>query len=423
MDIRTITRQKENGGPWTKEEIDFAVTGYMRGDITDEEMTPWLRAILDYGMDFEETLSLTGAMVKSGEVVDLSAVEGFKVDKHSTGGVGDKTTLVVAPLAAACGLKMAKMSGPALGYTGGTIDKLKSIPGIKVDMTRQEFIDQVNTIGVAVMAASDEVVPADKKIYTLRDRTKTIASLPLIASSVMSKKIASGSDYIVLDIKIGAGAFLKSTVEAARLAELCVTIGEAAGKKTSAFLTDMDKPLGRAVGNTLEVKEAIETLAGRGPADVRELALVEVGAMLASGGFVGNLTGGIACAREVVETGAALEKMRELISAQGGDRRVVDDFARLRSPAFVSSLVAKDTGYIVTMDTEHIGWLAKKIGGFVFDKKTGDAVKQGDTMALALADSQATADIASQSLGVLMEIGPAEPPAKPLILDTVNVPE
>lgn len=423
MDIRTITGQKENSGSWTKEEIDFAVTGYMRGDITDAEMTPWLKAILDYGMDFEETLALTGAMVKSGEVMDLSAVEGFKVDKHSTGGVGDKTTLVVAPLAAACGLKVAKMSGSALGHTGGTIDKLKSIPGLSIEMTRQEFIDQINTIGVAVMAASDEVVPADRKIYALRDRTKTVASLPLIASSVMSKKIAAGSDYIVLDIKVRAGAFIKSTAEAARLAELCIAIGEVAGKKTSAFLTDMDKPLGRAVGNTLEVKEAIETLAGRGPADVRDLALVEVGAMLASGGFVGNLTAGIAHAREAVETGAALEKMRELISAQGGDKRVVDDFARLRLPAFVSPLISRETGYIVSMDTEHIGWLAKQVGGFVFEKKTGDAVKQEETLAFALADSQAAADTTSQSLGVLMEIGPAEPPAQPLILDTINVPE
>lgn len=423
MDIRTITGQKENGRRWTKEEIDFAVKGYVRGDITDAEMTPWLRTILDYGMDFEETLALTGAMVKSGETVDLSAVEGFKVDKHSTGGVGDKTTLVVAPLAAACGLKMAKMSGPALGHTGGTIDKLKSIPGLSVEMTRQEFIDQVNTIGVAVMAASDEVVPADKKIYALRDRTKTIASLPLIASSVMSKKIAAGSDYIVLDIKVGAGAFVKSTAEAARLAELCVALGEAAGKKTSAFITDMGKPLGRAVGNALEVKEAIETLAGRGPEDVRELALVEVGAMLASGGFAGNLTGGIARAREAVETGAALEKMREMISAQGGDERVVDDFARLKLPVFVSPLAARDTGYVVSMDTEHIGWLAKHIGGFVFQKKTRDAVKKDETLAFALANSQAAADTASQSLGVLIEIGPAEPPANPLILDTVNVPE
>ena len=423
MDIRTITGKKENGRPWTKEEIDFAVRGYVRGDVTDAEMTPWLRTILDYGMDFEETLALTGAMVESGETVDLSAIEGFKVDKHSTGGVGDKTTLVVAPLAAACGLKMAKMSGPALGHTGGTIDKLMSIPGIEVEMTRQEFIDQVNTIGVAVMAASDTVVPADKKIYALRDRTKTIASLPLIASSVMSKKIAAGSDYIVLDVKVGAGAFIKSTVEAAGLAELCVALGEAAGKKTSVFMTDMGKPLGRAVGNALEVKEAIETLDGRGPADVRELALAIVGAMLASGGFVGNLTGGIARAREAVETGAALEKMRELISAQGGDKRVVDDFARLRLPAFVSPLAARDTGYIVSMDTEHIGWLARHIGGFSFKKKTGDAVKKDETLAFALANSQAAADTASQSLGVLMEIGPSEPPANSLILDTVNVPE
>lgn len=422
MDIREITVKKRNGEALTAKEIASVVLEYTKDAVTEEEMAAWLRAVYDKGMDFSETLALTRALVSSGETVDLSGIEGFKVDKHSTGGVGDKTTLVVAPLAAACGLKMAKISGRSLGHTGGTLDKLESIPGLSVGMTRQQFIDQVNNIGVAINGQTESLVPADKKIYALRDKTKTVASLPLIASSVMSKKIAAGADYIVLDVKAGNGAFMKTTEAARELAELCVKLGEAAGRGVSALITDMNQPLGNAVTGILEVREAIQTLAGRGPADLTELATEIVSLMLVKAEYAESKDEAMATIREAIDSGKATARLADLVQAQGGDQAVIREPSRLPAPVMFEAVNASQDGYVRTMDTEHIGWLAKRSQGLMLEKKIGDEVKKGDHVAYAFSDSQVGAEAIALGLGLLIEIGSEKPKSNPLILETVNAP-
>lgn len=422
MDIRGITEKKRNDEALTAKEISSVVLGYTKDTVTEEAMAAWLRAVYDKGMDFSETLALTHALMSSGETVDLSGIEGFKVDKHSTGGVGDKTTLVVAPLAAACGLKMAKISGRSLGHTGGTLDKLESIPGLSVGMTRQQFIDQVNNIGVAITGQTESLVPADKKIYALRDKTKTVASLPLIASSVMSKKIAAGADYIVLDVKAGNGAFMKTTEAARELAELCVKLGEAAGRGVSALITDMNQPLGNAVTGILEVREAIQTLAGRGPADLTELATEIVSLMLVKAEYAENKEEASVTIREAIDSGKATARLADLVQAQGGDQVVIREPSRLPAPVMFEAVNASQDGYVRTMDTEHIGWLAKRSQGLMLEKKIGDAVKKGDHVAYAFSDSQVGAEAIALGLGLLIEIGTEKPKPNPLILETVNAP-
>lgn len=420
MDMKAITRKKQDGEVLNAEEIAGVVIGYTRDLLTDDIMTAWLKAVYASGMSFVETLAMTRAMVASGETVDLSSIAGFKVDKHSTGGVGDKTTLVVAPLAAACGLKVAKMSGRALGHTGGTLDKLEVIPGFSVDLDRQTFIDQVKKIGVAITGQTQALVPADKKIYALRDKTKTVASLPLIASSIMSKKIAAGADYIVLDVKAGRGAFMKTPEEARKLAELCVKIGEAAGRRVSALITNMNRPLGQAVGNTLEVREAILSLHGRGPDDVKELASEIVVMMLLEAGLAETGEKAAEMIKEAVRSGAAVNKMGELIAAQGGNRSFANEPSNLPLPVTSAACIADQDGYVISMDTEHIGWLAKRTRGLLFMKKTGDEVRKNETIASVYADSREAAEVMAQALRLLVETGPAKPPDDPLIYARVS---
>src|SRR5690554_3062036 len=324
-----LIQKKRDGGRLSRTELEFLVKGYVGGEIPDYQMAAWLMAVFFRGMDAEEIADLTLIMAHSGDTLDLSGIQGIKVDKHSTGGVADTTTLVVAPLVASLGVPVAKMSGRGLGHTGGTVDKLESIPGFKVDLSPEQFITQVNKIGLSLVGQTGQLAPADKLLYALRDVTATVDSIPLIASSIMSKKIAAGADGFVLDVKVGAGAFMKTEAEALELARTMVQIGQLAKRETVALVTDMNQPLGRAVGNALEVKEAILTLRGEGPARLTELCLELSAEML----LVADITNSRSEARRMAEknfrTGQALGKFRELIKAQGGDAKVVDDLSLL----------------------------------------------------------------------------------------------
>lgn len=383
-------------------EIRNIVLGYAEGRIDNGKMTQWLEHVFNNGMGFEETYEMTQAMVDSGDKVDLSGISGPTVDKHSTGGVGDKTTLVVAPLAAVCGMKVAKMSGRSLGHTGGTLDKLESIPGFRTNLSNAEFKAQVERVGAAIIGQSDRLVPADKKIYALRDATNTVASTPLIAASVMSKKIAAGASCVVLDVKCGEGAFMKTREDALALADLCVGLGERAGRKVAAMVTPMDSPLGQAVGTSLEVREALDVLSGRGPADVLSLAAEIVGRMMVLSGLVETLEAAEPIVGNAIESGRALQKMGEIIAAQGGDSNIIHDYGRLPLPTHTRPVYAADNGVVSEMLTEQIGWLSKECSGFVFKKKTGDPVAVGETLALVYANDDITAFRAAELLSELI---------------------
>ena len=353
-------------------------------------------AVYFQGMTKEETVSLTKIMRDSGDVADLSQIKGIKVDKHSTGGVGDKTTLIVGPAAAACGVPIAKMSGRGLGFTGGTVDKLEAIPGYRTSLDRDEFTKQVNEVGISLIGQTGSIAPADKKIYALRDVTATVENMSLITSSIMSKKLASGSDAIVLDVKCGRGAFMKDEESAAELASLMVEIGKASGKKTMALITDMDQPLGKAVGNTLEVIEAIDTLKSKGPEDITELSIELAAMMIFAGEKAPDLETAREMAADAIRSGAALDKLRNLISAQGGDPRVVDDYSLLPQSDGVYEVISDEEGYIEQIDAMTIGVASQHTGagrakkedsidpgaGIVLEVKTGDKVNKGDRLAL-----------------------------------------
>lgn len=390
-----IILKKRNGGKLSREEIRYMVLGYARGEVTDYQMAAWLMAIYFRHMDEEETFYLTEAMIDSGERVDLSSIPGVKVDKHSTGGVGDKTTLVVAPLVSSCGLPVVKMSGRALGHTGGTIDKLESIPGFRTDLPLEEFVENVKRCGIAIVGQTLNLVPADKKIYALRDATATVDEISLIASSVMSKKLAGGSDAFVLDVKVGTGAFMKELDEARRLAKLMVEIGKRFGKRVVAVLSDMNNPLGKAVGNSLEVLEAIDTLKGKGPRDLLELSLTLGALMLELAGISKDAEEGKKLLVEKLKSGEALEKFREMVRAQGGDERVVDVPEEvLPISRSVVEVRARESGFISWMDTEKIGLAVMALGagrkrkedsvdhsvGVIVEKKIGDFVERGDVV-------------------------------------------
>lgn len=390
-----IILKKRNGGKLSREEIRYMVLGYARGEVTDYQMAAWLMAIYFRHMDEEETFYLTEAMIDSGERVDLSSIPGVKVDKHSTGGVGDKTTLVVAPLVSSCGLPVVKMSGRALGHTGGTIDKLESIPGFRTDLPLEEFVENVKRCGIAIVGQTLNLVPADKKIYALRDATATVDEISLIASSVMSKKLAGGSDAFVLDVKVGTGAFMKELDEARRLAKLMVEIGKRFGKRVIAVLSDMNNPLGKAVGNSLEVLEAIDTLKGKGPRDLLELSLTLGALMLELAGISKDAEEGKKLLVEKLKSGEALEKFREMVRAQGGDERVVDVPEEvLPISRSVVEVRARESGFISWMDTEKIGLAVMALGagrkrkedsvdhsvGVIVEKKIGDFVERGDVV-------------------------------------------
>ncbi len=389
-----LIERKRDGGRLTPEEIDFLVRSYTKGQIPDYQIAALLMAIVWRGMDAKETAALTASMVGSGERLDLSRF-GRVVDKHSTGGVGDKTTLVVAPLVAACGLPVAKMSGRGLGFSGGTLDKLESFAGYRVDLTTAEFLSQLERVGIVVTGQTKDLAPADGLLYALRDATGTVPSIPLIASSVMSKKIAAGAHAVVLDVKVGSGAFMKDRAMATTLARAMASIGKAHGLAVVCELTDMEQPLGRAVGNALEVAEAIATLRGQGPADLTELALVAASEMLVLGGRAMTKAAARARAERALRDGSGLAKLRDLVAAQGGDPRMVDEPSRLPRASKVEALRAPRTAYVRSLDAEQIGVASVRLGagrekkgdsidlrtGILLHAKVGDRVERGATIA------------------------------------------
>lgn len=395
MNMYEIILKKREGEKLSESEIQFFIKGYTDGSIPDYQAAALLMAIFLKGMDKEETYQLTKAMKFSGDVVDLSSIQGIKVDKHSTGGVGDKTTLVVGPLAAACGVPVAKMSGRGLGFTGGTVDKMESIPGFQTTIEAEDFIALVNRVGLSVIGQTAHIAPADKKLYALRDVTATVDNLSLITSSIMSKKLASGSDAIVLDVKCGNGAFMENLEDATTLAQMMVDIGNADGKKTIAVITDMSQPLGRAVGNSNEVIEAIETLKGNGPSDITELALTLAGIMIYAGGRAETMEEGHERAKEALISGKALEKLRLFIEGQGGDPRVVEEYTLFPSYSEKSVIKATGDGFVAEIDARSIGLASQHSGagratkedaidlsaGIYLFKKVGDPVQQGEILA------------------------------------------
>ena len=395
MRMVDIIEKKRDGGKLTKEEIEFFVNGYVRGDIPDYQASALLMAIYFRNMDYDETLNLTLAMENSGDKLDLSDINGIKVDKHSTGGVGDKTSLVLAPMVAALGGKVAKMSGRGLGHTGGTIDKLESIPGFNTSLSEEAFVKQVNDIGIAITGQTGNLAPADKKIYALRDVTATVENISLIASSIMSKKLASGADAIVLDVKTGSGAFMKEESDAIQLAKEMVEIGKSAGRKMTAVITNMDEPLGMAVGNILEVKEAIDTLKGNGPDDFVELIETLASHMLILGGAVKDFDEGLMRVRESIQSGKALDKFKQFVAAQGGDTKYIDHPELFEQADIIEEIRSEQDGFVGSIDAQEMGICSLILGGgretkesvidptvgLVFSKKVADPVKKGDVLA------------------------------------------
>ena len=391
-----LIAKKVEGLPLTQLEITYFIQGYTQGTIPDYQVASLLMAIKFKGMNDREIADLTYAMIHSGEVIDLTSIQGIKADKHSTGGVGDKTSLVLGPLVAAAGLKIAKMSGRGLGHTGGTLDKLEAIPGMSITRTQKQFVEQVNRIGLSIIGQTATLVPADKKLYALRDVTGTVQSVPLIASSIMSKKLASGADTILLDVKFGSGAFMKTLNDARGLAKAMVKIGKAMNKDTRAILTDMDQPLGFAIGNILEVKEAIDTLRGQGPTDFTELCLYAGAMMLMQGGRVKTLTEGKRLLKNLIINGQAFEKFKSFIGAQGGDTRYIDDPSKFEQSAHRIDITSDVNGYVESLNALSLGEIAMKLGagratkddtidytaGIVLKKKIGDEVHQGDVLAV-----------------------------------------
>lgn len=397
-----LIQKKKNGETLTKEEIDFMITDYVAGKIPDYQMSAMLMAIYFNGMENEELAAFTLAMRDSGDLVDLSPIEGIKVDKHSTGGVGDKTTLIVGPIVAACGVPVAKMSGRGLGFTGGTLDKLESISGFRIDLSAEEFFETVKKTGISVIGQTGNLAPADKLLYALRDVTATVDSIPLIAASVMSKKLAAGSDKIVLDVTTGSGAFMKNTRDAKKLAKHMVAIGNHAGKETVAILTGMEEPLGFAIGNNMEVKEAIEVLKGDGPEDVKEVSVALAGMMLSLGLENVSHSQGKRMAKKALSSGQAFEKFKEMVRAQGGDIRYVEHPEFFERDAFEGEVLATEDGFLSGMDTEKIGVAAGLLGagretkdsvidmsaGIYLKKKIGDIVKKGEPIAICYAGTK-----------------------------------
>lgn len=390
-----LIHKKRNGGVLAQEEIRFWIRGVTDETIPDYQTAAMLMAIYYQGMTDEEVTALTLCMADSGDRMDLSSIEGIKVDKHSTGGVGDKTTLVIAPIAAACGVPIAKMSGRGLGHTGGTIDKLESIPGLRTDLGRGEFIGIVQRVGAAVAGQSGNLCPADKKLYALRDVTATVESIPLIAASVMSKKIAAGADRILLDVKVGSGAFVKTRAQAQKLADVMVSIGEKAGRRTAAMITDMDRPLGHAIGNALEVIEACQTLRGQGPEDLTELCLDLAAHMIRLGEKADSPEAAAQLAGEALHSGKAFAKLKEMVAAQGGDVRVLEDNSLFALSPVRYELKAARSGKITQMNAQACGLAAMTLGagretkdgpidygaGIFLHKKQGDMAEAGELLA------------------------------------------
>lgn len=428
-----IILKKRANLPLTDEEIRFVIDGYVKGEIPDYQVSALLMTIVFNGMNARELGTLTLAMAQSGNMVDLSNIDGITVDKHSTGGVGDKTTLIIAPLVAACGGKVAKMSGRGLGHTGGTIDKMESIPNLKVSLEQDAFINQVNKIGLAVIGQSEGLAPADKKLYALRDVTGTVDSIPLIASSVMSKKLASGAQAILLDVKVGSGAFMKNIEDARELAKAMVDIGKGNGRSIKAILTDMDRPLGHAIGNALEIREVIDTLKGHGPEDLTHECIIMAAHMLVLSHMCDYETA-LNRVQQALDSGVALERLRLMVDAQGGDSRVIDDEIILTIGQFTYDVIAPQDGYIIHMNTEQCGIASVMLGagrtvkdgpidysaGILMHKKTGDSVTVGECIATLYASDESLLSNAAKTYLEAITFGETAPIMADTILDIVE---
>ena len=429
MNMPDIIRKKRDGGELSPVDIRFWLDGYVRGEIVDYQSAALLMAIYLRGLSKVETVELTLAMRDSGAVLDLSAIGGIKADKHSTGGVGDKTTLVTAPIMAAAGLKVAKMSGRSLGFTGGTLDKLMSIDGFKTELSPAELIAQVNTCGLALIGQTAELAPADKLLYALRDATATVESTPLVAASIMSKKLAVGADVLVLDVKYGSGAFFKTEAAALEVAGIMVEIGRAAGQRVTALISSMEQPLGKAIGNALEVDEAWQVLCGQGPPDVRELSLALVAEALSLAGFAPNRASSLAKASELLDSGAARTKFVRMVEAQGGH----SDFSRLPKARLQIPIAAKESGYICRLDAELIGHAAAYVGagrqvkeaaidhsaGIMLKYKQGDYLRAGDVIAVLHGNEAKGIDEAAALFAQAVMISPEPPKPVPLIAGVI----
>lgn len=433
MRMYDIILKKRANLPLTDEEIRFVIDGYVKGEIPDYQVSALLMTIVFNGMNARELGTLTLAMAQSGNMVDLSNIDRITVDKHSTGGVGDKTTLIIAPLVAASGGKVAKMSGRGLGHTGGTIDKMESIPNLKVSLEQDAFINQVNKIGLAVIGQSEGLAPADKKLYALRDVTGTVDSIPLIASSVMSKKLASGAQAILLDVKVGSGAFMKNIEDARELAKAMVDIGKENGRSVKAILTDMDRPLGHAIGNALEIREVIDTLKGHGPEDLTHECIIMAAHMLVLSHICDYETA-LSRVQEALDSGAALERLRMMIDAQDGDSRVIDDESLLAIGKFTYDVTAPQDGYITHMNTEQCGIASVMLGagrtvkdgpidysaGILMHKKTGDSVTVGECIATLYASDESLLSNAAKTYLEAITFGETAPIMADTILDIVE---
>ena len=433
MRMYDVIKKKRDGFPLEKDEIYAFIDGYVKGDIPDYQASALCMAIFFKGMTAEETFYLTAAIRDSGEKLDLSGIKGIKADKHSTGGVGDKTTLAVAPIVASLGVTVAKMSGRGLGHTGGTVDKLEAIPGFNTELSGEKFTETVNETGIAVVGQSGELAPADKLLYALRDVTATVDSLPLIASSIMGKKLAADDDCIVLDVKTGSGAFMKTLDESRELAKTMVDIGKRAGKKILALITDMNKPLGNAIGNSLEVIEAVETLKGRGPEDFTELTVKLSASILFLAGK-GSLPECENLVNDAIKSGKALETLIKMVKAQGGDARVIEDTALFPKARYSYNVISGRDGFITSVDTEGYGVSALLLGagrnkkedvidptaGIILHKKTGDYVKKGDIIAVLYANDESLFGASAEKLTASTVISDGTAEKTPLIYETVT---
>lgn len=434
MRMYDLIVKKRNGKQLTKEEIDFMISGYTEGTIPDYQMSAMMMAIYFQGMTEEETLSLTLSMEHSGEVLDLSSIDGIKVDKHSTGGVGDKTSLVLIPMVAACGVKTAKMSGRGLGHTGGTIDKLESFPGFTTEISIEQFMHNVQENGISIMGQTKALAPADKKLYALRDVTATVDHMSLIASSIMSKKLAAGADAIVLDVKTGSGAFMKKEEDAFALAKEMTAIGNNAGKYTIAVISDMDQPLGFAVGNILEVKEAIDTLHGHGPKDFETLCLTLGSYMLLAAGKSNSVEEAMSQLEEVIKSGTALEKLALFVASQGGDASYVYEPDKFQKASVIEEIKSPKSGYIAAINCEEVGICSLLLGGgretkdspidlsvgLVLNRKKGDYVDAGETLAWIHGNDRSKTDAATARFLNAIDISESQPPVCDLIKGIVK---
>ena len=432
MQMTDLIAKKRDGGRLSADEIDFMIQNYTRGIIPDYQMSAMCMAILFKGMDSEETLNLTLSMEHSGDTLDLSPIKGIKGDKHSTGGVGDKTSLILCPMVAACGVKIAKMSGRGLGHTGGTIDKLESFPGFSTALTDEQFFENVNRLGIAIIGQTADLDPADKKLYALRDVTGTVPSVPLIASSIMSKKLASGADVIVLDVKCGSGAFMKTAEEARILAQAMVDIGKGAGRCVAACITDMDQPLGRCVGNALEVKEAISVLKGETRGDLLELCLTLGSCILTAGGIAPDNAAARVMLQKALDDGSALRKLGDLVEGQGGDRHDVADTSRLPAAPVVLEAKSPESGWVKHIEADEVGLVSMHLGGgrvtkesvidlsvgIILRKKVGEQVSRGEVIAEIHAADAASAAKAAESLIRCYEFS-AVPVAQPKLIKDI----